>query len=82
MGGKVSRGSLRQEVGAQAWAQRVLGLRTCTKLLSKMGKSRSWSNSPLRRWRWSRPGRPVGQAGTRGRSTEAAKFADLFQEAG
>ena len=82
MGGKVSRGSLRQEVGAQAWAQRVLGLRTCANLLSKMGKSRSWSNSPLRRWRWSCPGRPVGQAGTRGRSTEAEKFADLFQEAG
>lgn len=82
MGGKARRGSLGLEVGAQAWAQRVLGLHTCTKLLSKMGKSRSWSNSPLRRWRWSRPGRPVGQAGTRGRSTEAAKFSDLFQEAG
>ena len=75
-----NRGSLRQEIGVQACARRVLGLHTCTKLLSKMGKSRSWSNSPLRRWRWSRPGRPVGQAGNRGRSTGAAKFSGLFQE--
>lgn len=79
---RANRGSPSQEAGAQAWARRALGLHTCTKLLSKMGKSRSWSNSPLRRWRWSRPGRCVGQAGTRGRSTWAAKFAGLFQEAG
>lgn len=42
---------LRKQMGG------VPGLHTCTKLLSKMGKSRSWSNSPLRRWRWRRPGR-------------------------
>lgn len=58
----------------------VLGLHTCTKLLSKMGKSRSWSNSPLR-WRWSRPGRPVEQAENRGRSG-GAEFRGPVQEAG
>lgn len=81
--GGESRGSPSQEVGAQARApaQGVLGRHTWTKLLSKMEKSRSWSNSPLRRWRWSRPGRPVGQAGTRARS-RGSKFGGLFQEAG
>lgn len=80
--GRKSRGSPSRNVAAQARppSQGVLGCHTCTKLLSKMEKSRSWSNSPLRRWRWSRPGRPVGQAGTRARS-RGSKFGGLFQQA-
>lgn len=81
--GRKSRGSPSRKVGAQARppSQGVLRRHTCTKLLSKMEKSRSWSNSPLRRWRWSRPGRPVGQAGTRARS-RGSNFGGLFQQAG
>lgn len=64
-------------------AQAVPGLHTCTKLLSKTVKSRSWSNSPLCRRRCSRPGRPVGQAETRVCSGGSSSgWGGLSQEAG